>query len=72
MNDTSVTISFSPPLPCITWQGDRICGKDATVAHITPTGGGYLMQPICRECTLAMMKNYFPEQAQDSKGDGNQ
>jgi hypothetical protein len=55
---STVTITFTPALPCSTWQGDRLCGKDATVAQVYPAAGGWLMQPICRDCTTALLRIY--------------
>lgn len=46
------SISFSPPLPCSSVIGDGICGKEATVATLYPTGGGQfhssaVLQGVC-------------------------
>jgi hypothetical protein len=58
---STITITFSPALPCSTWHGDRLCGKDATVAQVYPAAGGWLMQPIfCRDCTAALARIYLP------------
>jgi hypothetical protein len=62
MQDT--TISFKPAVPCSTIDGDRLCGRPANAGPIYPfSGGQWIMQPICRECTAALVKMYFPNDA---------
>jgi hypothetical protein len=69
VNDRPITITFSPPLPCATIQGDKTCGKLATVGQLYPVGSGYLMQPFCAECVAALARIYLPPQPPRSEDD---
>lgn len=80
MNDltTTISIGFSPALPCCTIQGALKCGKEATAGTLYPTSGGnYILQPFCRDCTQALLRVYepqggelFPEAASDLERPG--
>ena len=55
----TTSIGFTPALPCATIQGDRMCGKPATAGTLYPlTGGLWLLQPFCRDCTAALLWVY--------------
>jgi hypothetical protein len=56
--DVDTTISFEPPLPCRTTNGDSYCGKPATVGIAYDGPGGFRLMPVCRDCTLAVAKLY--------------
>lgn len=60
MSDIPTTITFAPPLPCCTVQGDRICGKPATTGTLHPWGsaGIYIVQPFCEDCVRALVRVY--------------
>jgi hypothetical protein len=63
---TNSTIKITPPLPCGTQAGESLCGKPASVAYADPAGGGhYIILPICRDCALATMKLYFPDEVSE-------
>ena len=59
LRQPSIAIQLVTPLPCAV----RECNHMATVAHAYPVEGDdlpglWLVQPICRTCTLATAKNY--------------
>lgn len=51
-------IKFDPALPCSTINGDALCNKPAHVGIAYPATGGWMLQPICADCTQAMAKVY--------------
>jgi hypothetical protein len=71
-------IRLWPPLPCAIRQGDGICGKDAQGGYTwrqpeTPgelhTPGLWLVQPVCRDCALAMLDNLLKGLEEDEQQD---
>ena len=51
-------IKFDPALPCATTDGEILCNKPATVAIVYPAAGGWMIMPICEDCTIATAKVY--------------
>jgi hypothetical protein len=56
----SILVRVDPPLPCCTVgpNGKDICGKPAKAGWADRFGQGYLLMPICRDCTAAMARLY--------------
>lgn len=55
----STIVELVTPLPCATRKEAGTCGKPATVAYAYPQpDGGWLLQPICKECTEATARLY--------------
>lgn len=56
---THATITFDPPLPCGSIDGDRVCGKPATAATADRWGPNqWIMLPLCKDCVAELAKNY--------------
>lgn len=51
-------IKFSPTLPCCTIDGEQLCNKPARVGVCYPAAGGWMLQPVCPSCVLAVSKVY--------------
>lgn len=51
-------LKFEPPLPCCTWNGYSICGKPATVGYVWAVATGWVLQPVCLDCTKTSAARY--------------
>jgi hypothetical protein len=59
MSETTI-IKLAEPLPCCALIAiHRRCNEPASVAQATLLAdGSYHLQPFCKDCALAMAKNY--------------
>jgi hypothetical protein len=57
----TISIGFTPAVPCCTIQGITMCGEPATAGILYPTNdGNYILQPFCQSCTQALLRVYGP------------
>ena len=56
--DVDTVIKFDPALPCGTISGDVLCNKPAHVGIAYPAAGGWMLQPMCQDCTANLVRIY--------------